>query len=686
MPKIKKKHYRRANNNDIFFEQSNTNATPGSECMEESKNDCNDDNRKDLGSNNNETTLEAPHCSNSNINTLQVEDGYTTDGSSQGSSTSCNGNNSNFEVFACDDDNYSTVLREFVQPTISFRDSLASWAVLHKIPHNALNDLLKILKPMHNELPLDSRTLLETPLIYEVKPIDPGYYYHFGIENCIKSLILQCDAIEIINIDCLEVLINIDGLPIAKSSSSQFYPILCSLDIKKALVGMVGIYHGYGKPKDPNKFLQEFVTEATYLIEHGIIYNFKTYSFKIKYFICDVPAKSYILCIKGHSGYYSCTKCYTEGSYVNGRVCFPDQNFTLRTDDDFRQKKQPEHHSGTTILEQLPQFNIIDNFILDPMHLIYLGVVKKLIHLWCTGKPPSRLSASSIDSISKHLVYLKNQVPLEFNRKPRSLSEYKRWKATEFRHFLLYFGPVILKKNPNYDIYLNFLSLHVGITILSNGKLNVDFRFEADAALKYFFKTFLILYGKENASHNIHNLLHLANRPDFKPLDEYSAFNFENYMSSILKMLRKHDKPLQQIIRRKGEIDVYLKNSAPKYQSYPELVKNKDSNQYEKAIFQNFTLKTLSPDNCCGLKDGSIVLAQKFVIENNKKILIGKKINKTADFYTQPCNSSDLGVFLVNIQDLGCTKKWDIESVAFKYVKLNLENQPSVVFPLVHTY
>lgn len=229
-----------------------------------------------------------------------------------------------------------------------------------------------------------------------------------------------------------------------------------------------------------------------------------------------------------------------EGRYINGRVSFPEQTFQLRTDTDFRLKIQPDHHLGTSILEHLPDFDIINDFVVDPMHLIYLGVVKKIINLWVTGKPSSKLSAIQINTISDKLLFLKRQICCEFNRKPRPLSEYKRWKATEFRQFLLYTGPLVLKDVVKKDMYINFISLHVAITILCNPKLQHLFINEADKCLKYFFQTFLIVYRKENASHNIHKLLHLVNDSrKYGVLENFSGFQFENYMSRILNMIRK---------------------------------------------------------------------------------------------------------------------------------------------------
>lgn len=57
-------------------------------------------------------------------------------------------------------------------------------------------------------------------------------------------------------------------------------------------------------------------------------------------------------------------------------------------------------------------------------------------------------------------------MPYEYHRKPRSLLDFRLWKATEFRQFLLYTGPVVLKNILREDVYFNFLSLHVAMIIL----------------------------------------------------------------------------------------------------------------------------------------------------------------------------------------------------------------------------
>ncbi|KYQ51475.1 hypothetical protein ALC60_09420 [Trachymyrmex zeteki] len=413
---------------------------------------------------------------------------------------------------------------------------LQRWTIKNNITHVALNELISLIQCKYPELPKDARTLLGTPRMVNTNVVSPGYYYHFGLSNCIETLLSRCSFQ---NLHCIEVNINIDGLPLCKSSSSQVYPILCNLVENYNEVDVVEIYHGYEKPADANVFLQPFTEEAKNLTLHGIKIKDHIYSFKIRSFICDVPAKTFITYTKGHSGYYSCSKCTVKGEYYCDRVIYPYLNkCNLRTDNDFRLKLQEDHHTGTSILESIPNINMVSDFPSDPMHLIFLGIVKKIVvSLWCCGKPKTKLSFRQMSEISKLLINQRENISSEFNRKSRSLFESKRWKATEFRTFLLYTGPVVLKSIINYDC---------SITILSNSKHMKQHLDYSKSLLQYFVETFIILYGKENASHNLHHLLHICDDVEkFGTLQEFSAFPFENHLQYILKMIRKNNKELE---------------------------------------------------------------------------------------------------------------------------------------------
>jgi len=74
----------------------------------------------------------------------------------------------------------------------------------------------------------------------------------------------------------------------------------------------------------------------------------------------------------------------------------------------------------------------------------------------------------------------------------------------------------------------------------------------AEALFNNFVTSFQVLYGIEYLSHNVHNLLHLfSDVRTFGPVDNFSAFRFENFMTSIKKQIRKNEKLLQQLKRYK---------------------------------------------------------------------------------------------------------------------------------------
>lgn len=566
---------------------------------------------------------------------------------------------------------------------------LRNWSLTNNITHLALGSLLKILNSHLPGLPLDPRTLLKTPRQTLVKIVNPGVYYHFGLETKVLFLLQNTKD----QIDHCKILVNIDGLPLTKSSGSQFYPILISLYGSKNYVTLVGIYHGTEKPDDSNVFLRDLVDEAISLTNNGIIFKDKRIPFCIIGFVCDAPAKSFVRCTKGHTGYNSCTKCCQVGSYINRAVCFAEIDFVERTDNDFILQKQEEHHNGTTIITEIPNFGLVTNFPLDYMHLICLGVVKKLLlNLWCCGKPPYRLSSVQMNHISESLLSQKDNVPIEFCRKPRSLKDLKRWKATEFRFFLLYIGPVILKPILKKKYYLNFMALHVATTILSNPKLDVAKMNYAHSLMIYFVKTFSLLYGAENISHNVHNLLHLANDVrTYGCLDKFSAFPFENYMQFLKKVVRKSDKPIQQVVRRFTEIEeaninvlsskLVTQGPYKEHNSGP-LVQHCFSPQYSEYRFSSFVIKCIAPNNCCGLNDGTVIIVENIATSSDEQmVVIGRKFNTIEDYFFNPCKSSFLKSFKVS--NLGRLDYWPINSVMLKYVRLSFSGT-FVIIPLLH--
>ena len=78
-----------------------------------------------------------------------------------------------------------------------------------------------------------------------------------------------------------------------------------------------------------------------------------------------------------HNGLYACERCVQEGIYADGYHCmtFPElNNFTLRTNASFRGRRNAKHHNGLSPFLRLKEFDMINGFPLDYMHLVLLGM------------------------------------------------------------------------------------------------------------------------------------------------------------------------------------------------------------------------------------------------------------------------------------------------------------------------
>ncbi|KAG7470152.1 hypothetical protein MATL_G00136460 [Megalops atlanticus] len=432
-------------------------------------------------------------------------------------------------------------------------DDLRAWAAATNTPLSHLSSLLTVLRkhlPNAN-LPKDGRTLLSTPTSTEVQSKAGGSMHYFGVANGIKSRIEDSPTLK--SIHTLRLQINVDGMPLFKSSNEQFWPILALIEEDPNRIPfVVALYSGQSKPSDANEYLSDFVMEMERIASDGVVYQSKLYKVEISAFVCDAPARAFIKNIKSHNSYYGCERCAQEGVWSNNRMNYPETNAASRTDESFKAQLHSDHHrDGESALIRI-NIGMVSQFVLDFMHLVCLGVMRKL-RLWMRGPLPSRIGNQSMTAVSDKLVLLGKKLPKEFGRKGRSLREVDRWKATEFRTFLLYTGPIALKNTLPDAMYNHFLLLHVGITILCSTHLSEHYCDYAEKVLTVFVQNFSVIYG-DFVVYNVHGLIHLANDVrKFGPLPKISAFPFENYLYQLKRKISKPNQPLQQIVKRLTE-------------------------------------------------------------------------------------------------------------------------------------
>jgi len=265
---------------------------------------------------------------------------------------------------------------------------------------------------------------------------------------------------------------------------------------------MIGLYWGLEKPLDSNLFLKDMVNELKELSSVGMSTPYGKQIVLVDCISCDAPAKSFVSKTKGHTGFYSCSRCEIEAIYYENRVCFPGKKGKTRTHQDFLNRTNEEYHltDSISILTDIPLIDMVYSFSLDYMHLVCLGIVKKLILLWLGNMKKSplhvRLQNKNVQAISSNLLSLRPHICSDFSRYPRGLNDLPRWKATEHRLFLLYSGPVVLKGIHNDECYKHFICLHICFRILLTPDINIELVNFSEKLLIYFVEKFEKFYGK----------------------------------------------------------------------------------------------------------------------------------------------------------------------------------------------
>ncbi|XP_037050731.1 uncharacterized protein LOC119084771 [Bradysia coprophila] len=431
---------------------------------------------------------------------------------------------------------------------INLPAELASWANASKTKADSFTRLLKILQRHgYPDLPSDSRTLLETPRQTSllVRNVPPGQYIHIGIEAGALYTLRQ-NGIDVNGLQFMIIDYNTDGVQISKSTTQVFWPIWCR--IRNPYIGqpfLCGIfYSNSGGPKDANLFILDFVNELKYLITNGLKVNNKTkIPIRAGRFMGDAPGRCDIMGLKGPTGYYGCSRCTTKGLHCENRVCFPELNAALRSDKDFKDRAQPQHHHFTSFLEEVLELLGVTQAPIDGMHLVYACVTRRIL-FWLNTDCVNykfRLSSAQIGTVNNLLEIAALTRPVEFARPVKGIHKYKKFKCTQLRQFLLYLSIVVLKKVFSEFQYEHLLLLVIGIRLLSDEKQFVKNNALAKKMLHDYVQILETKFGKWRVIYSVHNLIHLADEvvTQNEPLDRFSMWEFETANNGLKEFTKR---------------------------------------------------------------------------------------------------------------------------------------------------
>lgn len=544
---------------------------------------------------------------------------------------------------------------------------------------------------------------MKTPKTHVISNIGNGFYIHLGLENMIFPILKKFHTLINTPNKVLKIGINLDGLPLSRSSKSQLWPILidftnCNLLSKYVLP--IGIFHGNTKPKSIHEFFNPFITDLLTLLNNGINVDGYIYQFEVGHVVCDSPAKSFLLNVKSFNAYYGCNSCTQEGYFINNRMAFLDIESPLRTDESFRSKTQEEYHKGSSPLELLP-INLINDVCLDYMHNTCIGVTKRLIGFWVKGKKDVRLTEENIVKISDKLINLRSYVPSEFSRLPRGLDYIEYYKATELRMFLLHSGLIVLKGHLKKPMYSHFKLLVCALRILTTSAICQTLNNLAQSLLNEFVSKYSSLYGAHFVTYNVHSLLHLPMYVKLHGcLDSFSCFKFENYLQYIKKSIKSAKYPLQEVTNR--IIEKQNNFIASDIELDPiiivkEIINTSSSSYFnltdrlfEKIIIQdlNFTINISNErDKYIMLKNNDIVIVKYIIMLKNEisfKLIVQKYLNSS--LFSKPIMSSTIGLHSINSNFVSDKFSINISEIKCKCFFIPVSNELAVVSTLNHSF
>ncbi|XP_049293420.1 uncharacterized protein LOC125769051 [Anopheles funestus] len=450
------------------------------------------------------------------------------------------------------------------------------------------------------------------------------------------------------------------------------------------------IFCGLNKPDNNEKFLRPLVDELNTLISHGITIQGEHINISLRAIVADTTARAFIKGVAGHTGYDSCAKCTIVGEYshIGHTVVFPTLNAPKRTHQGFQNNEYPGHNKKYCPLLELKHFDMVKDFVVsDPLHLFYLGIVKRLLIGWRDGNLGKKAwSLEQCEQISN--VFAKIKLPSEMHRKLRSLKFLKFWKGVEFSYFLHYAGFVVLKSHLNDQMYSHFMLLFCAVTILSS-TVYKDKWVLAGQLLDKFIQQYANIYGERYITSNVHNLHHVYDDVvRFGPLPSISTYPFENHLQVLKGMIRSGWKNLEQAINRISEKDDFNIPRTTSNMKYPAVTKR--GNLITLRFRSNFLLQNNSRNGWFLTKDDCIFKFQTVVMDSlqtDNIHITGKKVNLTGLVFNDPFESSEIYTFkgFENTLSENC-EDTILGNIRCKLVAIPTSRKEETIFvPLLHT-
>ncbi len=341
-----------------------------------------------------------------------------------------------------------------------------------------------------------------------------------------------------------ELDISIDGVPESKSGGR-------SVEILSVrFIGCRGIYslgllqptrRGLGIGEEV--ILQHFLEE---LEETGL---------RVRRVIADAPKRAAIRGLKQHSAKFACPYC--KASKEHGAFAARSFGADLRTDgevraiaarleaDDFSSDEDREEVcrgiKKVSPLASLSYLDLIRDIPCEPMHLIHLGIVRRILNLsfMCGSSKAKDVTFKRASDEALNAALLRTKSLPEFSRRTRRL-DLANYKAEEFRNVVMGFWPAFLNALPTKTVTTWILTVYLvrAFNLPRRDLQELMDRVDLKRTLKFWYEEYEHAYGTVNCSYNVHVFSHLDLVCAVDDLSELSAVDYEDQYNLLKRSYR----------------------------------------------------------------------------------------------------------------------------------------------------
>lgn len=401
---------------------------------------------------------------------------------------------------------------------------------------------------------------------------------------------------------------------------------------------------------------------------------------------------------------HGCFKCK-----LDSQTDYAQKNQIFRTDSNFRRQTFKEHHQKNpstrkrlvSPLQKL-QIDMIDDFpTADLLFSIELGVINHCFNgIWMCDGPTAKHNFlfQNKTNVFEWLCKAGLNLPTELDSASLCLGG--------LNHMILfYLGPVILKTYLPAGIYEHFLNLFCAITICSSRyhiRENTTFLPLAGHLLQNYVDKFVELYGVDQITYQIHDLIHLVDDVErFGALPGISSHQFLNMWSIIRDLITNSltkDYSLREVANNLSlysKLNRQVSTIGQLPQLRHELFSEKQKPfRYMQAykmvhLMDGIILSTDDKDKWFMTHDDKIVEMLSAHYWNGEFRLYGRNLINLSNFFERPVESKLLGIYAADKADVAVSgKSYKLSEIKCKLVSVDMDGdgpKTAVFYPLLET-